>query len=46
MGNRGQYLVIVPSRNVLIIRRGFDDNGGARFDMAKFASDVLATLPR
>jgi len=46
MGNRGQYLVIVPLRKVLIVRRGFDDNGGARFDMAKFASDVLATLPQ
>ncbi|MEM9495288.1 MAG: serine hydrolase [Pseudomonadota bacterium] len=41
MGNRGQYLVIVPERNMLIIRRGFDDNGGARFDIAAFARDVL-----
>lgn len=45
MGNRGQYLVIVPGRNVLIVRRGFDDNGGARFDVARFAADVLAALP-
>lgn len=45
MGNRGQYLVIVPERNVLVVRRGFDDNGGARFDIARFAADVLAALP-
>ncbi len=42
-GNRGQYLVIIPSRNVLVVRRGFDDGGG--FDVAKFASDILAALP-
>ncbi len=42
-GNRGQYLVIIPSRNVLVVRRGFDDGGG--FDIAKFASDILAVLP-
>lgn len=42
-GNRGQYLVIIPARNVLVVRRGFDDGGG--FDIAKFASDVLAALP-
>ena len=46
MGNRGQYLVIVPEWNVLIVRRGFDDNGGARFDIARFAADVLAALPQ
>lgn len=41
-GNRGQYLVIIPSLNILIVRRGFDDRGG--FDIAKFASDILAVL--
>jgi len=46
MGNRGQYLVIVPERNVLIVRRGFDDNGGARFDIARFAADMLAAIPQ
>lgn len=45
MGNRGQYLIIIPERNVLIVRRGFDDNGGARFDVARFAADVLAVMP-
>lgn len=41
-GNRGQYLVIIPSRNVLVVRRGFDDGGG--FDIAGFTADVLSAL--
>ncbi|NOX81454.1 MAG: serine hydrolase [Alphaproteobacteria bacterium] len=45
LGNRGQHLVIIPARNMLVIRRGFDDNGGARFDIVSFARDVLAALP-
>lgn len=45
MGNRGQYLVIIPERSVLIVRRGFDDNGGARFDIARFVADVFAAMP-
>lgn len=46
LGNRGQYLVIVPSRDVLVIRRGFDSvgPGGAQFDIARFTADVLAAL--
>lgn len=42
-GNRGQYVVIVPSRKVVIVRRG-EDPTGARFDIAKFTADVLASL--
>lgn len=44
-GNRGQYVVIVPSRDVVIVRRG-EDPVGARFDIAGFTRDVLAALPR
>ncbi|MFM7067213.1 MAG: serine hydrolase domain-containing protein [Gammaproteobacteria bacterium] len=44
-GNRGQYVVIVPSRQVVIVRRG-EDPAGAGFDIAKFTADVLATLPQ
>ena len=40
-GNRGQYVVIVPSRQLVIVRRG-EDPTGARFDIAKFTADVLA----
>lgn len=45
LGNRGQYVMIVPARNVVIVRRGFDDGGGAQFGIAKFAADVLAAIP-
>lgn len=45
-GNRGQYLMIVPSRNVLIVRRGFDSvgPGGEGFDIARFSAEVLSAL--
>jgi CubicO group peptidase (beta-lactamase class C family) len=43
-GNRGQYVVIVPSRKVVIVRRG-EDPAGTSFDIAAFTRDVLAALP-
>jgi CubicO group peptidase (beta-lactamase class C family) len=43
-GNRGQYVVIVPSRQVVIVRRG-EDPPGSGFDIAAFTRDVLAALP-
>ena len=43
-GNRGQYVVIVPSRDVVIVRRG-EDPVGARFDIAAFTRDILAAIP-
>ncbi|MEQ8411370.1 MAG: serine hydrolase [Erythrobacter sp.] len=42
-GNRGQYVVVVPSRNVVIVRRG-EDRVGTRFDIAAFTRDVLEAL--
>ena len=42
-GNRGQYVVVVPSRNVVIVRRG-EDMVGTGFDIAAFTRDVLAAL--
>jgi CubicO group peptidase (beta-lactamase class C family) len=42
-GNRGQYVVIVPSRNVVIVRRG-EDPAGKPFDPIAFTRDVLAAL--
>ncbi len=42
-GNRGQYVVIVPSREVVIVRRG-EDPVGARFDIAAFTRDILKAL--
>ena len=42
-GNRGQYVVIVPGRNIVIVRRG-EDPTGARFDHIAFTRDMLAAL--
>lgn len=42
-GNRGQYVVVVPSERVVIVRRGFD-RSGIRFDPAALTRDVLAAL--
>ena len=34
--------MIIPAKNVLIVRRGFDDGGG--FDLDRFSADILAAL--
>ncbi len=44
LGNRGQFVFIIPSRHVVIVRRGFDLMTGKQFDGAAFARDVLAAL--
>jgi CubicO group peptidase (beta-lactamase class C family) len=44
LGNRGQWVVIVPARHVIIVRRGFDSMGGTQFDGRVFAQEVLAAL--
>jgi CubicO group peptidase (beta-lactamase class C family) len=43
-GARGQYAMIIPSDNVIIVRRGFDAVGEQGFKLTKFAADVLAAL--
>ncbi|MBY6217966.1 serine hydrolase domain-containing protein [Qipengyuania aquimaris] len=43
MGNRGQFIIIVPSLNVVIVRRG-EDPAGSRFDIASFTRDVLESI--
>lgn len=40
-GNRGQYVMVIPSHRLVIVRRG-EDPGSARFDVARFAADVIA----
>ncbi|GHF12093.1 serine hydrolase [Kordiimonas sediminis] len=43
-GNRGQFMMVIPSRNLVIIRRGYDSATGQRFDIAKFSADILEAL--
>jgi CubicO group peptidase (beta-lactamase class C family) len=43
-GNRGQVVFIVPSRRVVVVRRGFDAAQGPQFQDARFVADVLAAL--
>lgn len=43
LGNRGQHLVIIPSRNLVIVRRGYD-TGADPFDIAKFTAEVLKQI--
>jgi CubicO group peptidase (beta-lactamase class C family) len=55
-GGRGQYVVVVPAADVVIVRRGTDlsrrhvetaaDRTLSRFDIEQFARDVLAVLER
>ncbi len=44
LGNRGQHLVIVPSLDIVLVRRGYDVNGGTPFDIGAFTRDVLAAM--
>jgi CubicO group peptidase (beta-lactamase class C family) len=41
-GARGQYVMIVPKHDVVIVRRGFDLNPG--FNIARYTRHVLAAL--
>ncbi len=43
-GHRGQYVVIVPSRNVVVVRRGYDESGGTRFDITAFTAAILGAI--
>ena len=40
-GNRGQYLIIIPSRELVIVRQGYDDDKN-RLDIAKLVDAVVA----
>lgn len=42
-GNRGQYVVVVPSRRLVIVRRGFDRTD-MNFDLDAFTRDLLRVL--
>ncbi len=41
-GGQGNYAMIIPSKDVVIVRRGYD--GLSRFNIAQFSADVIAAL--
>ncbi|MGN6597619.1 serine hydrolase domain-containing protein, partial [Sphingopyxis terrae] len=40
-GNRGQYVIVIPSRQLVIVRHGYDD-AAQRLDIAKLTAAVVA----
>lgn len=44
LGNRGQVVFVVPSQQLIIVRRG-EDRGGGGFATEAFAKDIAAALP-
>ncbi len=40
-GNRGQYLVVIPSRQLVIVRQGYDDDKN-RLDIAALVKAIVA----
>lgn len=40
-GNRGQYVIVIPSHALVIVRQGYDDDK-ARLDIAKLVAAVVA----
>lgn len=42
-GNRGQYLVIIPSMDLIIVRRGYD-SADQRFNLQSFTKDIVKLM--
>ncbi len=43
-GNRGQYIVIIPALNTVVVRQAFDVIGGAQFEIERFTADIVTAL--
>ncbi len=43
-GNRGQVIMVIPSKNLVIVRRGYDPSGGQGIQLHEFAVDILKAL--
>ena len=43
-GGQGQYSMIIRSKGVVVVRRGYDPMAGPGFAIAKFSADVLGVL--
>lgn len=43
MGNKGQYVTIVPERDLVIVRTGVDPKG-TRFDLGGFVRDLVSAV--
>ncbi len=43
-GNRGQYVTVIPSEDLVIVRRGYDGRPGEYFDPGQFSADVVEAL--
>jgi CubicO group peptidase (beta-lactamase class C family) len=43
IGNRGQYVIVIPSHRTVIVRRG-EDPFGTDFNGARFAAELLTAL--
>ncbi len=41
-GGQGQYAVIIPEKNLVVVRRGYD--GRSRISITKFAADIAAVF--
>lgn len=44
IGNRGQAVMVIPARGLVIVRRGYDLAGGEMFRIAEFAADIVRVL--
>jgi CubicO group peptidase (beta-lactamase class C family) len=45
-GNRGQHIMIIPSKNLVIVRRGYDPAKPGGFQLHTFTKDVLDALEK